>query len=269
VEAYVGEALVSGLLAAARREVLGFFRSRDSFWLMLGFGLLGAAPTAVLAFAGSPLDFSRALDFRSPSLAAEVFHNYASLAEFGGLVFLAYSLASRSLVGELERGSWRLVRLSPLGVERALAGKAIGVAIVVAAVHGFAASLLMLVTPLLRRTPTEVVGAIVGVPLVAALVIPEGFAHPQGARATQVPRGLIRTISVLRTLVLLGGLALFFGPPLRPRPSFDAYTSYWSKLPANGPAFPSTPLPWLVAILWLLLTGIVLWRMAVRHARSF
>jgi hypothetical protein len=269
VEAHIGEALVSGLLAAARREVLGFFRSRDSFWLMLGFGALGAAPMAVLAVAGSRLDFSRALDFRSTNLAAEVVHNYASLAEFGGLVLVAYSLASRSLVSELERGSWRLVRLSSLGVERALAGKGMGIAIVVAAVHGFAASLLMLTTPLLRRTTTEIVGAIVGVPLVAALVIPEGFAHPQGARTTRLPRGLIRTISVVRTLGLLGGLAILFGPPLRPRPSFDAYTSYWARLPANGPAFPSTPLPWLVAILWLLLTGIVLWRMAVRHARSF
>jgi hypothetical protein len=267
VEPHVGEALVSGLFAAARREVLAFFRGRDSFWLMLGFGAVGAAPTAFLALADSRLDFSRALDFRSTNLAAEVVHNYASLAEFGGLVVLAYSLASRSLVGEWERGSWRLVRLSPLGVERALAGKALGVAVVVAAVHGFAASLLMLATPLLRRTPTEIAGAIVGVPLVAALVIPEGFAHPQGARATQLPRGLIRTISVARTVVLLGGLAILFGPPLGPRPSFDAYTSYWSRLPARGPALPSTPLPWLVAILWLLLTGIVLWRIAVRHAR--
>lgn len=260
---------MSGLLAAARREVLGFFRSRDSFWLMLGFGAVGAAPTAILALADSRLDFSRAFDFRTAHLAAEVVHNYASLAELGGLVLLAYSLASRSLVGELERGSWRLVRLSRLGVERALAGKALGVAIIVAAVHGFAASLLMLATPFLRRTPTEIAGAIVGVPLIAALMIPEGFAHPQGVRAAKTPRGLIRTASSLRTLVLLGGLAILFGPPLEPHLSFDAYTSYWSSLPAHGPAFPSTPLPWIVAIAWLLPTGHVVWRMAVRHARSF
>lgn len=260
---------MSGVLAAARRDVLGFFRDRDSFWLVLAFGVVGTAPMVALAISDSRLDFSRALDLRSTSLAAEVAHNYASLVEFAGLAFLAYSLASRSLVGELERGSWRLVRLSRLGVERALAGKALGVAINVAAVHGFAASLLMLATPYLRRTSSEVAGAIVGVPLIAMLIIPEGFTHPQGARAARASRGLVRTVSVLRIVVLLGGLAILFGPPLVPRPSFDAYTSYWSTLPAHGPAFPATPLPWLVAIAWLLPTGLVVWKMAVRHARSF
>jgi hypothetical protein len=269
VATHVGEALVSGLLAAARREVLGFFRGRDSFWLLLGFGAVAAAPLAVLAVAHSRLDFSRAFDLRSTNLAAEVVHNYASLAELGGLVLLAYSLASRSLVSELESGSWRLLRLSPLGVERVLAGKALGVGIVLAVVHGFAASVLMLATPFLRRTPTELVGALVGVPLIAALAIPEGFAHPQGTRATRSRRGLIRTVSVTRALVLAGGLAILYGPPLQPRPSFDAYTQYWTSLPAHGPAFPSTPLPWLIAITWLLPTGRVLWRMAVGHARCF
>ena len=257
-----------GILAAARREVLGFFRDRDGFWLMLAFGVVGAAPMAVLAFSDSRLDFSRSLDLRSTSFAAEVAHNYASLVEFAGLLFLAYSLASRSLVSELERGSWRLVRLSRHGVEQALAGKALGVAVNLAAVHGLAASLLMLASPYLRRTPAEVAGAIVGVPLIAVLMIPEGFAHPQGARAARVPRGLIRTVSSLRIVVLLGGLAILFGPPLVPRPSFDAYTSYWSTLPAHAPAFPSTALPWLVAIAWLLPTGLVVWNIAVRHARS-
>jgi hypothetical protein len=267
VAAHIREAVVSAVLAGARREVLGFFRRRESFWLVVGFGVGCAAPAAVLGLGPrvGGENLAQAFPLSTAQLAAEVVHNYVSLAELATLVVLAIALASRSIAEEVDRGSWPLIRLTAAGVERTLAGKALGIAIVLAAVHGFAASLLLLMTPFLRRTPVEIAGATLGVLLIAVLAIPEGFAHPPVRRAPRSRRVLVRTVSVLRYVLMLAALAVLFGPPLQPRPTFDGYTSYWTTLPARGPALPATASPWLFALCWLAFSGALVWKLAVRR----
>lgn len=261
---------MSAVLAGARREVLGFFRRRESFWLVIGFGVGCAAPAAVLGLGPrvGGENLAQAFQLSTTQLAAEVVHNYVSLAELVALVLLAIALASRSIADEVDNGSWALIRLTAAGVERTLAGKALGIAVVLAAVHGFAVSLLLLMTPFLRRTPVEIAGATLGVLLIAVLAVPEGFAHPPVRPGRRSRRALMRTVSALRYLLMLAALAVLFGPPLQPRPTFDDYTSYWTTLPARGPALPATASPWLLALCWLALSGALVWRLAVRRWRS-
>src|SRR5262249_59982198 len=109
-----------------------------------------------------------------------------------------YALAARSIADEVERGSWLLLRLTHAGIARSLAGKALGIVTVLAAVHGFAVGLLMLATPFLRRTPIEIAGATLGVLLMAAATIPDGFAHSSLNRARRAPRLLALAAPGLR-----------------------------------------------------------------------
>jgi hypothetical protein len=265
---------VSALLAEARREVLAFFRRRDSFWLMAGFGAVCTAPLAVLAFGpriGGP-GISESFALSELRFAAELAHNYASVVELVALVVLAYALASRSLGEEVERGSWLLMRLTPAGAESTLGGKALGLAVILAAVHGLASSLLLMMTPFLRRTHAEVALSTLGALLVAIAAIPEGFAHV--SLGHRLPGGPVafRLLSVLRAGLLLAALAILFGPPLESRPAISAVVLYWLSVPGRGPdaggslrqALP----PWVLSLSWLALSGAVLWRLVVRRWRS-
>jgi hypothetical protein len=265
---------VSALLAEARREALAFFRRRDSFWLLAGFGAIGAAPLAVLAFGPgiAGRGASVAFGLSQVPFVAELAHNYATVVEIVALVVLAYALASRSLGEEIERGSWLLMRLTPAGVERTLGGKALGIAVVLAAVHGLAASLLLLMTPFLRRTHAEVALSTVGALLVALAAIPEGFAHVSLGR--RLPGGPVafRLLSFVRVGLLLAALAVLFGPPLGPRPAVDSVVLYWLAQPGRGPdaggSLREVLPPWVLSLSWLALSGAVLWRLAVRRWRS-
>ena len=264
---------MSALLAEARREVLGFFRRRDSFWLLAAFGAGGAAPLAFLAFgpviAGPGVSEPFGLSERR--FAAEIAHNYVSVLELVALVVLGYALASRSLGEEVERGSWLLMRLTPAGVERTLGGKALGIAVILAAAHGLSASLLLTMTPFLRRTHAEVALTTLGVLLVAISAIPEGFAH--ASLGSGMPGGPVafRLLSIARAALLLAALAVLFGPPLTLRPSPDAVL-YWLARPGRGPDAGGggweALAPWAVSLSWLALSGAVLWKLVVRRWRS-
>ena len=263
---------MSAVLAGARREVLGFFRRRDSFWLLVGFGAGCALPLAVLAFgpgiAGPGV--SEAFALSQVGFAAEVVHNYACVVELAALVLLAYALASRSLGEEIDRGSWLLMRLTPAGVERTLGGKALGIAVVLGAVHGFAASLLLLVTPFLRRTHAEVALSTLGPLLVAIAAIPEGFAHP--SLGNRMPGGPVafRLLTIGRVALLLAALAILFGPRLPPSLS-PANVDYWLIRPARGPdagGVGRALAPWGLTVSWLALSGAILWKLVVRRWRS-
>jgi hypothetical protein len=274
VAAHLREALVSAVLAEARREVLAFFRRRDSFWLMAGFGALSTAPLAVLAFdpgIGGPA-VSESFALSQLRFAAELAHNYTAVVELVALVVLAYALASRSLGEEVERGSWLLMRLTPAGLERTLGGKALGIAVVLAAVHGLAASLLLMMTPFLRRTHAEVALSTAGALLVAIAAIPEGFAHVSLGR--RLPGGPVafRLLSLLRAGLLLAALAILFGPPLGPRPAVNEVVVYWLSVPGRGPdaggSLRQVLPPWVLSLSWLALSGALLWRLVVRRWRS-
>lgn len=265
---------MSALFAEARHEVLAFFRRRDSFWLLAGFGAVCTAPVAVLTFGAGigGRGFSEASAFSEGRLAAELAHNYTAVVELVALVVLAYALASRSLGEEIERGSWLLMRLTPAGVQQTLGGKALGIAVVLAAVHGLAAGLLLLMTPFLRRTHAEVVLSTLGPLLVALAAIPEGFAHV--SLGHRLPGGPVafRLVSVVRAGLLLAALAILFGPPLGPRPAVTNVVLYWLSQPGRGPdaggslrqALP----PWTLSLSWLALSGAILWRLVVRRWRS-
>jgi hypothetical protein len=274
VAAHLREALVSALLAEARREVLAFFRRRDSFWLLAGFGAVCTAPVAVLTFGPGigGRGFSDTFAESEVRFAAELAHNYTAVVELMALVVLAYALASRSLGEEIERGSWLLMRLTPAGVERTLGGKALGITVVLAAVHGLAASLLLLMTPFLRRTHAEVALSTVSALLVALAMIPEGFAHV--SLGHRLPGGSVafRLLSVVRVGLLLAVLAVLFGPPLGPRLAVDSVVLYWLSQPGRGPeaewSLTHALLPWALSLSWLALSGAILWTLVVRRWRS-
>lgn len=263
---------MSAVLAEARREVLGFFRRRDSFWLLAGLGAGCALPLAVVAFGPgiAGRGAAEAFALSEAGFAAEVAHNYACVVEIVVLVLLAYALASRSLGEEIERGSWLLMRLTPAGVERTLGGKALGIAFVLAAAHGFAASLLLLMTPFLRRTHVEVALSTLGPLLVAIAAIPEGFAHP--SLGTRMPGGPVafRLLTMGRIALLLFALGVVSSPELSPRPG--AFVDYWLRRPALGPdaawSLRQALLPWALSLSWLALSGAVLWKLVVRRWRS-
>jgi hypothetical protein len=67
-------------------------------------------------------------------------------------------------------------------------------------------------------------------------------------------------------------VALSFGPPLVPWPSFDVLADYWTRRAARGPGFAegalATLMPWALAILWLAAWDVVLWRTTLRRWRS-
>jgi hypothetical protein len=262
VAAHVREALVSAVLAGARREVLGFFRRRESFWLVVGFGVGCAAPAAVLGLGprvgGESL--AQAFQLSTVRLAAEVVHNYVSLAELVALVLLAVALASRSIADEVDRGSWALIRLRR-GVEqprrKALGSRSCWPPFAVRELAPDDA-----VSPRRSRSPGRP-----GRLLIAVWRSPKD-AHPPVRGASRSRRGLVRAVSTLRYVLILAALAVLFGPPLQPRPTFDGYTSYWTTLPARGPALPATASPWLLALCWLALSGALVWRLAVRRWRS-
>ncbi len=263
---------MSAVLAGARREVLGFFRRRESFWLLAGLGAGCALPLAVAAFgpgiAGRGV--AEAFAVTEAGFTAEVVHNYACVLEVVVLVLLAYALASRSLGEEIERGSWLLLRLTPAGVERTLGGKALGIAFVLATAHGFASSLLLLMTPFLRRTHVEVALSTLGPLVVAMAAIPEGFAHP--SLGTRMPGGPVafRLLTMGRAALLLFALAVVFSPD--PSPRSPAFVDYWLKRPALGPdaawSLGQALVPWALALTWLALTGAILWKLVVRRWRS-
>lgn len=265
---------MSALLAEARREVLAFFRRRDGFWILAGFGAVGSVPLAVLA-AGlrtGERGPAEAFALSQTQWAAEVAHNYTGVVELVAVVVLAYALASRSLGEEIERGSWLLLRLTPAGVEQTLGGKALGIAVVLASAHGLAASLLMLMTPFLRRTHAEVASSTLGALLVAFAAIPEGFAHV--SLGHRLPGGPVafRVLSAVRVGLLLAVLAVSSGPPLQRRPTIDALVLYWLAHPGRGPDGGGSlrqVLPaWVLALAWLALSGAVLWKLVVRRWRS-
>lgn len=260
---------MSAVLAQARREVLGFFRRRDSFWIVAGFGAGCAVPLAVLGFGpeitGGGVSRSAELRF-----AVEVTYNYACALELVALVLLAYALAGRSLGEEVERGSWLLMRLTPAGAERALGGKALGITVVLAAVHGLAASLLLTTVPILRRTHTEVAVSTLGALLLATAAIPEGFAHVSlGSRMWGGPLGF-RLLTIGRVGLLLAVLATLFGP--RPKQPSPLLVAYWLSHPAHGPdagwSVRQALAPWVVSLSWLTMSGAMLWRLVVRRWRS-
>jgi hypothetical protein len=284
VAAHLREALVSAVLAEALREVLEFFRRRESFWLLVGFGAGCAAPLAVLAsgpgIAGSGV--SEAFALSQVRFAAELAHNYTSVLELVALVVLAYVLASRSLGEEIERGSWLLMRLTPAGVERTLGGKALGIAVVLAAVHGLSTSLLLMMTPFLRRTHAEVALSTLGVLLVAIAAIPEGFAHASLGSGMPGGPAAFRLLAIVRVALLLAALAILFGPHLQPRlslrpdlpyqPLWADVVIYWLSRPGRGPdaggsVWRALP-PWVLSLSWLALSGATLWRLVVRRWRS-
>ena len=74
---------MSAVLAGARREVLGFFRRRESFWLLAGLGAGCVLPLAVVAFGPGIAGRGAAEAFARTEVgfAAEVVHNYACVVE--------------------------------------------------------------------------------------------------------------------------------------------------------------------------------------------
>lgn len=272
---------MSAVRAVAAREVAAFCRRRETFWLLCGTSLACAAPFLVLlvALAQDP----RALDSLpargAPVLAgpvtgiSEVAGNFLRLGEVCALAVLALYLASRSLESEIAGGSWTLLRLTPTPVSSSLLGKAAGIALVLACVHGFATSLLLLTTPFLRRTHAAVWVGVVGGLLVAVSMIPEGFAQASLLRGVRLRSVLLRLATVARLIVLLallqfvlpGGEPGWRGLPL-PR------VQLWIDMLAGEPGPTGVSfdplLPWAVAVLWLGLSGLVIGRLVGRAWRS-
>lgn len=272
-------------ITAAGRELLRFFRRRESFWLLAGIGAVCSVPFALQAAAFGPwADISR-LGFESSIVGVpEIVHNYVARAEFLALAVLAYSLAGRALAEEIEGGSWALLRLAPVSIDSILLGKALGIAVVLAAVHGWATSLLLLQTPFLRRSHLEVWTEIIGALLVALAVIPEGFAHSALGPTARGGPLLFRSVTVLRAVVLVTIVRFTFATRQdlmslegRPPGGGDAgapMRALYAVLsaPARGPGPQQTAaellLPWAFALAWLGVSGLVLWRLVVRRWRS-
>jgi hypothetical protein len=273
--------VVSAFTAAAAREVLAFWRRRDSFWLLLGFSLASAMPFFVLvqslaldprALAPYPTGGEPVLAGPVPGLS-EVLFNFLGFGEVLALGILASFLASRSVEQETTGGSWTLLRLSPTPVAAALAGKATGIAVVLAAVHGLAWSLLLLVVPFLRRSHAELGVAVLGGYLVAASLMPDGFAQVSLLRGARHRASLLRLVTLAR-LAVLAWLLLRLVPP-SPESSerggfapFDIWLASLSGGPGAPGALPDPFTPWAIAVAWMGFSGALVARFVVRAWRT-
>jgi hypothetical protein len=258
------------VLALARRDLVAFYRRRESFWVFMAFGLLCVSPLALATASGARwLEFWPTL---GEAAVAEILHNYAAVVECVALVVLAFALSNRLLGQEIQDGSWLLLRLTPAPVGQILLGRAIGVALVLTGVHGFSTSLLLFTTPLLRRTHVEVWTTAIGVLLVAFAAIPEGFAQAALAPASRGGPLVFRMITGVRLTLVLTVVGLAFGRRDEEAVSFGRTIERWLFLPAQGPAPVAKAtdplLPWLLLLSWLGLSGVALWVFVLRRWRS-
>jgi len=272
---------VSAARAAATRETVAFCRQRETFWLLFGVALACTAPLLVVlaALARDPRALNSLPTRGEPVLAgpviglSEVAGNFLRLGEVCLLAVLALFMASRALESEIAGGSWTLLRLTATPVRSTLLGKAAGITVVLAAVHGFATSLLLLVTPFLRRTHAEVWVGVVGGFLVAVSMIPEGFAQASLLRGVRLRSLLLRLVTAARLAALLALLQLAApggdtGSRGMPFPRAQQWIDALSGEPWTA-GVPLDPFPlWAVAVLWMGLSGLFIGRLVWRAWRS-
>lgn len=267
------------LLQASAREIVRFFRARETLWILLAVSILFTAPIpaiGLLARSVAGLDFvpdtkSFDLGYRVLYLTiAEVAHNVIALIELAIISILAYYLANRTLRQEVDSGSWVLLKLTPTPVRHVLLGKAFGVGAVIVAVHSYLFSFLFLYTPLIRRTDLKVWSEFVTYFIVAASFIPEGLAFALVKQQDKRAQLLSRLGSVIRigALFLLLHLAIVPDDNGVTASVFDVVIAFFSDLVGQAPrppgAFYAAPVvPLIIVVGWQILSGLGIWYFGV------
>ena len=218
--------------------------------------------------------------------SSEITRNVLGLIEAAALAALAYYLAERSLRAEVEDGSWRLLRLTPVPVRKVLLGKALGVAGVLLAVHGYAASLLLTYTPFLRRTHAEVWVELLGCYLVALSFVPEGFAYASVRTGDRLAALKFRAGTLLRFGAVVALFQAAGAHEIRALASTSACTVFTatdcveppvivriaylviSGRSSAGAILLDPGLPWVATLLWLGATGLAVWHFLVQRPWS-
>jgi hypothetical protein len=208
-------------------------------------------------------------------LALELVRTALGTIELAALVVLAAYLGTRALRDEVDAGSWHLLRLAPVPVERVLLGKALGVAAIVLAVHGYASTLLLAYTPFVRRTHLEVWGELLAYYMVALSVIPEAFVYASIERGDRRSAIFFRALTLVRIGVALFLLRLTIDPDASARGAGllalgrAFLTNFTDVYPMSGASpmsdvlYAGPAVPWTILLVWLGLSGVGIWQFLV------
>lgn len=254
---------------AAFREVVCFFRSRESFWLLVGLAAMLSLGLLLPDFL--PRFFKGWPEFSIFIVPSDRLISVLAAAESVFLCVLAVFLGHRTIERETITGCWALLRLTPMSVTNILLGKTLGVAVVVLLVHSYCFLPLLSYTPFLRRSHLEVWWPFLGSWLVGVSFIPEGMARAGTPRVPKHIQLLLPLWSLARVGMLLFLLILFAQDPEdgAPRTGVDALLAWHEHPVSSGESSGGAPLSlvssmrWGVILGWQFLSGMAIWHFQV------
>lgn len=254
-------------LRLAEQEVLRTFRRRETFWTLLGLASLLGVLHVVLS-----LTWARAGAALSMPYVADILRSQVVVWEAAILAGLGYQGGLRTVRQELDDGSWILLEQTPNPTSRIWAGRLLGVAICLLAVHGILSLPILAFTPLVRRTHAEVALLFLGVYLYAAATIPEGMVIALAGKRSPRSVYLLRFLTGVRFVMPLPFLLAATTPdPLGARPGLGALgpgLSPFSKVGSASPELFAHPwVPVAIVLTVQLLTAVPWWLALARSRR--